>query len=304
MRPMFRSSQQRPQRHVTDANTWQRPTPPPRRKWPLVGLLVVASAIMVAVLISPLSRFATTVRDRFDSASASTKAAQVKQLTDSVQSIIAANPQLSIGVSVTNLGSGTQTTIGQTTPFEGASTTKLITAAAFLHSVENGRDSLSEMLGDYPANYQLQQMVNQSDNDSWALIDAKLGDAQLQAYAQGIGVTSYNVANNNLTASDMADFLRRLDEGQLLNRSDTALLLSLMQQTNNDGMIPRAVPAGATFYHKYGDLNGELHDVGLISQGNHKFALVIYTNGADGSDYSARVAVIQAITRAVCAQEL
>lgn len=47
----------------------------------------------------------------------------------------------------------------------------------------------------------------------------------------------------------MAHLLAELSEGRLLNQEHTAQLLSYMQDTNYEDLIPAAVPAGVTVFH-------------------------------------------------------
>ena len=78
------------------------------------------------------------------------------------------------------------------------------------------------------------------------------------------------------------------------------MLLSYMQNTSNDDLIPDGVPTDATVYHKYGYLGGELHDAGIIVYNGHRVALTIYTKSSDGtlSDYTSRIALFHSITSA------
>ncbi|HWT39902.1 MAG TPA: serine hydrolase [Dongiaceae bacterium] len=218
-----------------------------------------------------------------------------------IASLIAKNSQYQIGVTVESVASGQQQTYGITTPFEAASTAKLITAAAYYHLAEQGQASLTAMLGAYPASYQLQQMVNQSNNESWNLLVDAIGLSTVQSYADSIGV-AYGTDGNTLPPSAMATFLTKLYNGQLLNSADTAQLLGYMQDTNDETLIPAVVPSDMTVYHKYGLLNGELHDVAILTKGNTAYAIVVYTKDADDSTDDDRTTIIHQITQATISQ--
>ncbi len=58
---------------------------------------------------------------------------------------------------------------------------------------------------------------------------------------------------------------------------------------------------GATTYHKYGQVDGYLHDVGIVSGPNHPFVIAVVTKGADGTDYEKRSKVIRQIVQAASA---
>lgn len=215
--------------------------------------------------------------------------------TADIQKIIDAYPDVTIGASYIDLTSGQKLNFGSDQPFVGASTTKLITAIDFLHKVESGQESLNETMGDYTAGWQLQQMIQESNNDSWSYIDSELGADQLTQYAASIGV-DFQYNGNYISAPSMALLLQKLYNGELLNKSDTNLLLSYMQNTNNEELIPAALPSGATVHHKYGEIDNGVHDVAIVQENGKSFILVIYTNDNDGVNYNLQKDIIHQIT--------
>jgi beta-lactamase class A len=145
-------------------------------------------------------------------------------------------------------------------------------------------------------------MINDSDNDSWALIIGYVGgNAALSNYAQSIGLTTYNAQNNTISVGNEALLVEKLYDGSLLNRSDTKLILSYMQHTNDEDLIPSAVPSEVTLYHKYGLLsNGEVHDASVMIYNNRPIVLVIYTMGNGiGDYYTVRIPLFQQIVKTV-----
>ena len=223
-------------------------------------------------------------------------------LDTQINAIIAANSQYQIGVALVDLSQGAASAdvheYGVQEKFVAASTAKVLAAAAYYHLVETGAASLENPLGDYTAGFQLREMIQQSDNDSWSLIMDAVGHEELTDYAASLGV-SYDPEINTLTPAEMATIVSGLYSGSLLNAGDTAQLLSYMQDTNYETLIPAAVPEGITVFHKYGLLADELHDAAVLAQGNTAYALVIYTKGQDLSDVPERTEVIHQLTQAV-----
>jgi len=219
-----------------------------------------------------------------------------------IQAILAANSQYQIGVALVGLSQGAGTAdvheYGVREKFVAASTAKVLAAAAYYHLVETGAASLDDPLGSYTAGFQLREMIQQSDNDSWSLIMDAVGHEELTEYAASLGV-SYDPEINTLTPAEMATIVSRLYSGTLLNADHTAELLSYMQDTNYETLIPAAVPDGITVFHKYGLLGGELHDAGILARDGTAYALVIYTKGQDLSDVPERTEVIHQLTQAV-----
>ena len=217
--------------------------------------------------------------------------------------IVDANPEYQVGVALLDVSdgaadSGAVRRYGVESAFVAASTAKVLAAEAFYHLVETGAASLDDRLGDYTAAFQLQAMIQQSDNDSWSLIMDAVGHAELTAYAATMGV-DYSPESNTLTPAEMARVLAGLYSGTLLDPADTAQLLAFMQDTNYETLIPAAAPAGVAVFHKYGLLGGELHDAAILAEGGRAYALVVYTKGDDLASVPERTEVIHEVTRAV-----
>lgn len=219
-------------------------------------------------------------------------------LDSEINTIIDANSQYQIGVTLIELSDGSIHQYGVQSPFEAASTAKVLAAAAYYHLVETGAASLDDSLGGYTAGFQIKEMIQDSDNESWSSIMDAVGYSELQSYAESIGV-SYDPVNNTLTPGEMAGIMAGLYGGKLLNRQDAAQLLSYMQNTNYESLIAAAVPAGITVFHKYGLLDGELHDASILTNGTDSYAFVVYTKGKDETDIPARTEVFHELTQAV-----
>lgn len=216
-----------------------------------------------------------------------------------INAIIDANPEYQIGVALQDITAGDAVhQYGVEEQFEAASTAKVLAAAAYYHLVETGEATLTGTLGAYSAGFQLQAMIQQSDNDSWSLIMDAIGHSNLSDYASALGV-QYTPESNTLAPADTARILTALYSGKLLDPADTSQLLSTMQDTNDETLIPAAVPAGITVFHKYGLLGGELHDAGILAKDGRAYALVVYTKGDDLDSVPERTDIIHQITSAV-----
>ena len=222
------------------------------------------------------------------------------ELDAQISSIIQANSAYALGVSLIDLSDGVVHGYGVQEKFVAASTAKILAASAYYHLVETGRASLTTPLGASTAGAQIRQMVQQSNNDSWALILRAVGQRGITDYAASIGIT-YDRTVNLLTPTEMARTLQLLYTGQLLNPAHTAQLLSYMQNTNFETLIPPAVPPGVGVYHKYGLLFGNLHDASVLVKDGRAFAFVVYTRGKNYSDMGPRTQIIQQLTRTVTA---
>jgi beta-lactamase class A len=222
------------------------------------------------------------------------------ELDSQINEIIAANSAYALGVCLIDVSDGVVHGYGAQGNFVAASTAKILAASAFYHLVETGRASLTAPMGASTAGAQIRQMVQQSNNDSWALILRAVGQRGITDYAASIGII-YDGTVNLLTPAEMARTLQLLYTGQLLNARNTAQLLSYMQNTNFETLIPPAVPPGVGVHHKYGLLFGNLHDAAVLDKDGRAFVFVVYTRGKNYSDMGPRTQIIQQLTRTVTA---
>ncbi|WP_226759169.1 serine hydrolase [Arthrobacter sp. SO3] len=217
-----------------------------------------------------------------------------------INAVLTANSGYRVGVALIDVRDGAVHEYGVKTKFVAASTGKILAAAAYYHLVETGKASLAARMGASTAGQQIRQMVQQSNNESWALILNAVGYNGLTDYAASLGIP-YDRTVNSLTPAEMAKILAELYSGRLLNPANTAQLLSYMQKTNYERLIPAAVPAGVSVFHKYGLLNGYLHDASILVQGERAFVFVVYTLGWDGPEGAARRNVFHELTGKVTA---
>jgi beta-lactamase class A len=210
--------------------------------------------------------------------------------------IMGDNPADNISVAVHSDLLGAQY-FGTPGDYDGASTGKLITAADYLHHVDEGSASLKQQIDGQSAQSLLQAMIVNSDDTAWATLNDYLTHADLSTYASTIGLSNYDPTTNNFSAGDIADLLYKLQSGQLIKPAGQQLLLGYMKVANyREYMIP-AIPAGYTAYHKVGLDNDNVHDAAIISHGGNSIELVIFTNGNGTYDWPDRALMMQQITK-------
>ena len=257
-----------------------------------VVLVIAAIAGVAAVRSEPFPGAAVPVPAAVQEAPVSVAPAS---LQDRIDSVLRENADYRIGLALSDVSGDASLTFGDKGTFGAASTAKIITAAAYYRLVETGEADLDEPLGDYDAAFQLEAMVNQSNNDSWLLLMESVGYPQLTDYAASIGV-AYNPEENRLAPADMALVLKQLYAGDLLNAENTAQLLGYMQETNNEALIPAGSQAGVEVFHKYGEFGGELHDAAVLAYRGSAFVLVIYTENPEGIEGPGQRDVIRELT--------
>ena len=178
-----------------------------------------------------------------------------------------------------------------------ASTYKIYVAYAILHGIEQGSYTLQTDTSDgNTIQTDLSNMILNSDNDAARTLGFLYGWQNIDALLKTQGATSTELNNyappstdpvgdKRTTATDLATILRQLYQGKLLNESNTALLLNLMEQQQYRERIPAGVPSGVTVADKPGWLTGSddgttvvENDAAIVYGPKSTYILVITTN--------------------------
>ena len=207
-------------------------------------------------------------------------------LASDMHAAIAASPSVSAAATLIDLDTGTVYNAGNYTQnYEAASTSKLIAVFDYIHQVELGKTTLARTIQGDTAQDIIQRMIINSDNDAWTKLNTYLTMKQEQSYANSLGLTGTVLQVNNIqfTTGNMAKLLQLLYQGKLMNSQNQALVYGYMAHTTMNKLIPAALPADATIYHKYGQIDGVLHDAAIVQYQGHNFVLVVYTNNPAGT---------------------
>ena len=199
-----------------------------------------------------------------------------------------------VGIAAIDLATGETVSVRGDQRYPMASTMKIAVAATYLSYVENGERSLDETIGGQSAASLMKAMMVRSDNRATDLLLRNLGGPRtVQKWLEWHNVEGIRVDRtiaqllrakrdlyeneDSTTPLAFAQFLRRLDKGELLKPWGRTYLFNLMAQC------------------KTGTLNGYSSDVGFITLPNgHKVAIAIFARG--GSD---RPRAIAEVARAV-----
>jgi len=180
-----------------------------------------------------------------------------------------------------------------------ASTYKIYVAYAVLHSIEQGKYSLTTKLDDgNTLQTDLNNMILNSDNTAARTLGFLYGWKNINALLKTQGVTHTNLYNyvppstspsgdKYSTAQDLATTLDKLYAGTLLNQAHSQLLINLMKQQHYRERIPTGVPSGVAVADKPGWLspadgeNGYTeNDAAIVYGPKSTYILVITTTGS------------------------
>ena len=136
----------------------------------------------------------------------------------------------------------------------------------------------------YTLQYLAQLAMQQSDNTAAHILNIRLGEDNVQAYAYQMDMTSTNMVDNDSSARDVGKFFELLYQNKIANPALSRELLGYMENTEFEDRIPSLLPKGLHIYHKTGDRVNFIHDGGIISDGKNAFILVIMSSNIPSED--------------------
>jgi beta-lactamase class A len=214
-------------------------------------------------------------------------------------------------IAVTELaGDGRSATHRGDEPMAIASIYKIFVAYGVLRDIEQGDYSLATTtsLGKTVEDC-LDVMIRNSDNDcgrvlgfltEWQDLDAQLraiglANTVLDNYPEG---STLPVGEKTSTASDITLFLRKLEAGELLNKTHTSLLLESMKNQQWRERINSGVPENIEVANKPGWLPDVQADAGIVYAPSGTFVIVILSNSNNPANLAEITADIYAFLAA------
>ena len=126
----------------------------------------------------------------------------------------------------------------------------------------------------------LKYMITVSDNACGMALGSIIGWDSQNSSLHAVGFTHTLLRGSDseqTSASDVAQLLQRLYEGTLLSPASSSAFITLLKaQTVND-RLPVGLPAGTVIAHKTGDLNGLVHDAGIVYTPHGDYVVVALT---------------------------
>ncbi len=218
---------------------------------------------------------------------------EITPLKTAVQDLAAKTPNLTPGVFLVDLNTGSYVDVNGSESFASASMIKFPVLVALFQDLDAGKIRLDESLtvdkavlasgsGDLQfkgAGVQLSvldtavKMITISDNTATNMLIAKLGgaDALNQRFNDwGLTTTAIHKSlpdiegTNSTSPKDLANLMVWVSQGKLVSLQSRDRLLDIMRHTVRDNLLPSGLGPGAVIAHKTGDIGAMLGDVGLI----------------------------------------
>jgi beta-lactamase class A len=223
----------------------------------------------------------------------------IAPLTSTIKALIAETPELTSAVMVVNAETGAYVDIDSTLGIPAASTIKVPILVAFFQDVDAGKIRLNEALtmradliatGSGEMQYQpagtkftawetAVNMIVISDNTATNMLIDRLGGLEVlsQRFKQwGMTTTAMRSllpdlsGTNTTSARDLADLMLQINQGKLVSPRSRDRILSIMQRTRNNSLLPQGIGKDALISHKTGDIGSMVGDVGIVDMPNGK----------------------------------
>ncbi len=141
-------------------------------------------------------------------------------------------------------------------------------------------------------------MIKQSDNTAaYILANEVIGFDTVQSLVTKWGLTQTDMTNNKTSNKDMAILFRKLYTEKIADHARTQEMLSFLKDTDFETRLPANLPQGVSVYHKVGSDTGDIHDVGVVTDGKHTYYIGVFTN--DETDDAATEQLIAKISKVV-----
>ncbi|MFB2893111.1 serine hydrolase [Aerosakkonemataceae cyanobacterium BLCC-F50] len=219
---------------------------------------------------------------------------EIAPLKTQLTAISAENVLFTPGVFVIDLETGNYAQVNGNNAISAASTIKVPILIAFLQDVEAGKIQWNEKLTlksefrasgsgnlrrqkvgtEYTAEDVVTRMITISDNTATNMAIDRLGGMEtLNRRFQEWGLTTTVLRNqlpdvqgtNTSSPKDLAVLMARVMRGELVSAASRSRMIDIMQQTENDSLLPKGIGEGAKIAHKTGNIGSMLADVGIVN---------------------------------------
>ncbi len=125
----------------------------------------------------------------------------------------------------------------------------------------------------------LRRMITISDNTCGFLLGSLIGWNNVNETLHVKGYSQTSLGSEQLTsAGDIGLLLRRVAEGQMIDSDSSHNLEAILFQQQKNDSLPVLLPPGV-IGHKTGNLDGLVHDAGIVRTNNGKVYVIVVLSG-------------------------
>lgn len=135
--------------------------------------------------------------------------------------------------------------------------------------------------------------LQESDNTAAHILAKRIGIPDIQNLVNQWGLKQTDIDDNKTSAYDMYLLFNLLYQNKITNQARTKELLGYMTDTDIEDRLPVLLPNNTQVYHKSGDLQGGIHDVGIIQKDKHVFFLAVMTESIGDKEIETKQTIAQ-----------
>lgn len=143
-----------------------------------------------------------------------------------------------------------------------------------------------------PQTYSLRNLaklaMRESDNTAAHVIEIKIGEENVQKLVEVWKMNQTNMVENQTSTKDMSIIFEKIYKGEIADEANTKELLEFMTDTDFEDRLTKDLPKQAISYHKTGDDEGYVHDVGIIKTPKKTYYLGVMTSDVGGKEEEAK----------------
>ncbi len=143
-----------------------------------------------------------------------------------------------------------------------------------------------------PQTYSLKNLaklaLNESDNTAAHVINVKIGEDNVQKLVDAWGMKQTNMIDNKTSTYDMNILFNKIYKNEITDASKTKELLEFMTDTDFEDRLTKDLPETINTFHKSGDGEGFVHDVGIIQTEKGAYYLGVMTSDVGGNEDQAK----------------
>lgn len=148
-----------------------------------------------------------------------------------------------------------------------------------------------------PQTYSLRNLaklaLQQSDNTAAHVLEILIGEDKVQDLVNSWGLKQTNMAENKTTVYDMALLFEKIYKNEITDAAKTKELLEFMTDTDFEDRLPKGLPSGTKIYHKTGDGEGFVHDLGIIETEKGAYYLGVMTSDIGDNEEQTKATIAE-----------
>jgi beta-lactamase class A len=220
-----------------------------------------------------------------------------QQALQAIVNTFAAGQETNFGIIAKDLKTGEIATLNPDRSEESASLYKLFVAQQIFSKIDSGALSYTQAAGGGTGaniNDCLTIMINISDNGCGLALGDIVGWGASNPALKAAGYTGTDLATPQQTnPRDVARLMESIYRGSLNSPASNAHFLSLLKDQRVNNRLPLGLPSSTVIAHKTGDLDGFIHDAGIVYGPKTDYLVVMMgsptTNYSQFVDLSAKL---------------